>query len=285
MAGTGVNLTAAIIAVDADETQVFVIDKANGGGRTGLGLPSGPFTSQIHGTLDAGLRAWVADQAGIELGGAEQLFSIAEDAGISIGYLGLARIGKRLPATGGQWLNWYTLAPWEDWRRGRPAILTATIEPFLRARIEQDKGNGQAAHGPVDADRTRFAFGLEGAPWHEERVLKRFEVLQATGYFDLPNSNHLLHPTHAHVLAAAFGRLRARIKVRPVVFELMDEQFTLFELQKTVEAILGPHLHKQNFRRLVESGGLVEATGNVRSNTGGRPAKLFRYRNEVLWVQ
>ena len=41
-------------------------------------------------------------------------------------------------------------------------------------------------------------------------------------------------------------------------------------------------VHKQNFRRLVESAGLVEVTGEVRSKTGGRPAKLFRFRREVL---
>jgi hypothetical protein len=62
----------------------------------------------------------------------------------------------------------------------------------------------------------------------------------------------------------------------------MPEEFTLFELQKTVEAILGSRLHKQNFRRLVESGGLVDATAEVRTHTGGRPAKLFRFRREVL---
>ena len=63
---------------------------------------------------------------------------------------------------------------------------------------------------------------------------------------------------------------------------MMPEVFTLFELQKTVEAILGPHLHKQNFRRLVESGGLVEPTGDYRFRTGGRPAQLYRFRRDVL---
>ena len=62
----------------------------------------------------------------------------------------------------------------------------------------------------------------------------------------------------------------------------MPDVFTLFELQKTVEAILGPHLHKQNFRRLVEGGGLVEPTGEHRLHTGGRPARLYRFRRDVL---
>ena len=86
----------------------------------------------------------------------------------------------------------------------------------------------------------------------------------------------------ARVLAGAIGELRRSVKCRPVIFELMPDEFTLFELQKTVEAILGPHLHKQNFRRLVEGAGLVEPTGEVKMRTGGRPAKLYRFRREVL---
>jgi hypothetical protein len=67
-----------------------------------------------------------------------------------------------------------------------------------------------------------------------------------------------------------------------VVFELMAEAFTLFELQRAVEALAGVRLHKQNFRRLVEQGGLVEGTGRLRQDTGGRPAELFRFRRDVL---
>ena len=53
-------------------------------------------------------------------------------------------------------------------------------------------------------------------------------------------------------------------------------------LQRTVEALSGVRLHKQNFRRLVETQGLVEETGEVTTETGGRPARLVRFRREVL---
>jgi hypothetical protein len=66
------------------------------------------------------------------------------------------------------------------------------------------------------------------------------------------------------------------------VFELMPPSFTLLELQRTVEAISGIRLHKQNFRRLVEDQGLVEGTGKVAPIARGRPAELFRFRREVL---
>ena len=87
---------------------------------------------------------------------------------------------------------------------------------------------------------------------------------------------------HRRILATAIGRLRGKIKYRPVVFELMPPAFTLLQLQLTVEALSGVRLHKQNFRRLVEQQGLVEETGAMTAETGGRPARLVRFRREVL---
>ncbi len=49
-----------------------------------------------------------------------------------------------------------------------------------------------------------------------------------------------------------------------------------------MEALAGRLLHKQNFRRLIEQQDLVEETGDVAAETGGRPAKLFRFRRDVL---
>ena len=105
-------------------------------------------------------------------------------------------------------------------------------------------------------------------------------VLQAR-----PNGVEVRMGTPADALTRAvtgIARLRAKLKYRPVVFELLPAEFTLTELQRTVEAISGRHLHKQNFRRLVEAGALVEPTGEMSTQTGGRPAALFRFRREVL---
>ncbi len=87
---------------------------------------------------------------------------------------------------------------------------------------------------------------------------------------------------HRRILATALGRLRGKLEYRPVVFELTPPTFTLLQLQRCVEALAGVPLHKQNFRRLVERGGLVEGTGQLEVHTGGRPAELFRFRHEVL---
>ena len=81
---------------------------------------------------------------------------------------------------------------------------------------------------------------------------------------------------NSSILATGLGRLRSKLKYRPVLFDLMPPTFTLSELQTAAEAVAGLSLHKQNFRRGVERTGLVEPTGRLSAATGGRPAELFR---------
>jgi hypothetical protein len=142
----------------------------------------------------------------------------------------------------------------------------------------------------------KVGFGI-GAGFDEEKVLERYELLYEAGlvseaardgrasagqWGELPELGRPMAFDHRRILATAMGRLRGKLKYRPVVFELLPPEFTLLELQKTVEAISGTLLHKQNFRRLVEQGRLVEPTGNVSTETGGRPAKLYRFRRVVV---
>ncbi|RYF97530.1 MAG: NAD regulator, partial [Caulobacteraceae bacterium] len=85
---------------------------------------------------------------------------------------------------------------------------------------------------------------------------------------------------HRRILATGLGRLRGKLRYRPVVFDLTPPEFTLSALQRSVEAIAGISLHKQNFRRGLERTELVEGLGRLEAATGGRPAELFRYRRE-----
>lgn len=303
-AGVEIGLNAAILAVRGNEPVVLVI-RPDPQARGADSLPFGVFSPLEHRTLDSGLRAWVAEQTGLDLGYVEQLYTFGDrgrhaqpgDTGphvVSIGYLALTRPSPQAGERG-FWRSWYDFFPWEDWRHGRPAVLSE-IEPRLCEWAERPRT--AAPVRPLQrAERLRICFGLGGDHWDEEKVLERYELLYEAGlveearrdgrqaslsWHQLPDLGSRMQFDHRRILATAIGRIRGKIKYRPVVFEMMADEFTLFELQRTVEAILGPHLHKQNFRRLIESAGLVEPTGEVRAKTGGRPAKLFRFRREVL---
>jgi hypothetical protein len=267
-------------------------------------LPFGPLQPEQHQTLERGLRGWVAQQTGLRLGYVEQLYTFGdrfrdprERQGaprvISVAYMALVQEQRLSGAGEAQWRDWYSYFPWEDWRTGRPRLIAQTIQPALE--VWEAKADNSAA---VRARRERIeiTFGLHGAPWDPERVLERYELLYEVGLVEEPYrgstasvskpGGHLLGRAmaldHRRILATALGRVRGKIKYRPVVFELLPSTFTLWQLQRVVEALAGIRLHKQNFRRLVERGGLVEGTGQYDTSTGGRPAERFRFRREVL---
>ena len=66
-----------------------------------------------------------------------------------------------------------------------------------------------------------------------------------------------------------------------VGFELLPENFTLTELQRTYELILGEKLDKRNFRRRILQAGVIESIGQWQSGEG-RPARLYRYRPDAV---
>lgn len=82
---------------------------------------------------------------------------------------------------------------------------------------------------------------------------------------------------HERILGDGVARLRAKTRYAPVAFELLDEPFTLGELQAIYEVLLGEELDVRNFRRDLRASGVIEETGTTRRRERGRPAKLFRY--------
>ncbi|WP_431856223.1 NUDIX hydrolase [Azospirillum sp.] len=281
-------------------------------------LPGAAFNPQRFRTLQEGLRAVAEELSGLSLRYVEQLYTFGDrhrdphelfggPRSVTVGYLALVRDA---PAGGeteaAEWRDLYDYFPWEDWRDERPALLDAIVLPALRRWV-------QAAAGEIERDRrqerARLAFALDGDDWDSERVLERYELLYEAGLVveafrdgelerlagiepsgidpgvrrDMPRAlGRPMARDGRRILATALERLRGKLKYRPIVFELLPPTFTLNQLQLVVEALSGTRLHKQNFRRLMISGGFVEPTGAFESQTGGRPAELFRFRRQAI---
>ncbi len=277
---TTTELIAVIVAVTAREPRILTVD--------GHSLPAGAFLSGYR-SLQASLRGWVEKQTRHTLGYIEQLYTFADHGRtgndrrtISISYLGLTREAEA--ARGASWQGWYRYFPWED-HRAEPRQ-AAAMELALRAWAD---AGGSAAIRGQRRSRAAYTFGLEGHGWNEDLVLHRYELLYEAGLVEespefcgaITLGTAMRHD-HRRILATGIARLRAKIKYRPVVFELMPPEFTLLALQQCVEALAGRRLHKPNFRRLIAQAELVEETGGSEAETGGRPARLYRFRRDVL---
>lgn len=304
-----IGLSAVVIAIKAGEAVALTVrPRDHGIVSPSPGLPFGPFEPEGHRTFEIALREFVTRQTRFELGFVEQLYTFGDkgreaplaDVGagaarvISVGYLALAPLALDTHAPDTAWTPVAEFFPWEDWRHGRPDLIDTRIAPALAVWC----GRSETKHA-----RARLLFALDGSPWNEERVLDRYELLYEAGLAPEaprdraralggapaePAGVGLGSPMisdHRRILATGLARLRGKLKYRPIVFDLMPEAFTLSMLQRTVEAIAGVALHKQNFRRVVERTGLVEGLGRMDVDTGGRPAELFRFRREIVSVR
>ena len=310
-----IGLSAVVAAIHDGEAAVLTVRPQDLKTRRAAplaGLPSGPFDPAGHRTFELALRAFVTEQTGFRLGYVEQLYTFGDEgrdapladlagagAGriVSVGYLALTPTAVPTPAPDTEWAAWGRFFPYEDWRGGRPAVIDDEIAPALLAWA----GRARGAEAERRTALARSLFALDGARWNEERVLDRFELLYEAGLApeadrdrrraegldapepagDASGAGEPMMSDHRRILATGLARLRGKIKYRPVVFELMGPTFTLSALQRTVDAIAGVAVHKQNFRRMVERTGLVEGLGQFDEETGGRPAELFRFRREA----
>lgn len=287
--GVRIGLSAVVMALH--ERALCVLTTGSG---TDLALPFGPFDPVKDRTFELSLRAFVADQTGFRPGFVEQLYTFG-DAGrasprptpgpergreVSVGYLALTREAETASVADARWTPLFDIFPWEDRRTG-PASSLALSSALLDWAGQDDRR--------VARVQSLFATGADHR-WNEERALDRYELLYEAGLVaeaardrdqstahDMPG--RAMVSDHRRILATGLGRLRSKLKYRPVLFELTPDTFTLSGLQAAAEAVAGLTLHKQNFRRGVERTGLVQPTGRLSTGTGGRPAELFRIRD------
>jgi 8-oxo-dGTP diphosphatase len=114
-------------------------------------------------------------------------------------------------------------------------------------------------------------FGL--VPIDSHHVTPSDQKLAWTPVDELP----LLAFDHAEIVHYALWRLRNKILYSSVAFQLLPPEFTLTQLQKVYELVLGEQLDKRNFRRKVLDAGVVVETGQCTKQGTRRPARLFRF--------
>lgn len=95
--------------------------------------------------------------------------------------------------------------------------------------------------------------------------------------FEIIENNSLAFD-HANVILVGAERLKNKIEYTDIVFNMMPKYFTLGELQKVYEVILGKKLLMPAFRRIIAE--KVEKTDKLRTGGGHRPSVLFEYKEK-----
>jgi len=83
---------------------------------------------------------------------------------------------------------------------------------------------------------------------------------------------------HRDIAGTAIKRLRGKLAYTPVGFALLPREFTLLQLQRVHEIVLGTRLNKDSFRRRMLASDTLETTGTAQEGVDHRPAALYRRR-------
>ncbi len=112
-------------------------------------------------------------------------------------------------------------------------------------------------------------------------VLKRQEKDDVElSWFDI-NSIPKMGYDHEKILNKLLDYFRKRIINSNILKILFPSDFTLPELQKVYEDVLNIKMDRRNFRKKMINLGYVIDTGDVNEGYMGRPAKLYRFNEEI----
>ena len=143
---------------------------------------------------------------------------------------------------------------------------TGVSDLFLEQLYTFDRlGDGEADvvvtyFALVDVQRTRLRLDSDWRPaWHPVNGLPRLAF------------------ANERVVAYAKERLKNKLEYTNVAYSLLPAQFTMTEMQRVYEAILGEPIDKRNFRRRVEGLGIVKGTGLLTKAGAHRPAMLYEF--------
>ncbi|MCX4249027.1 MAG: NUDIX domain-containing protein [Bacilli bacterium] len=118
--------------------------------------------------------------------------------------------------------------------------------------------------------------------------INRVEVLKKTlktndaEWFNIKDVlNMSLAYDHKEIIKRTFEELKSQICKSNILVSLFPSGFTMPEIQKTYEAILGITMDRRNFRRKLLSLNLVYDTGEYLNFDGKKPAKLYRFKENI----
>jgi 8-oxo-dGTP diphosphatase len=119
-----------------------------------------------------------------------------------------------------------------------------------------------AYYSLIDVTHHRLNLNHNDLHWHSVKDIKKLA-------FD-----------HKLILNTCLQRLRNQIMDHPVVFNLLQDKFSLRELQEVYEAILDVKLDRRNFRKKIAVKDWLEDLNEMETNLSHRPGKLYSLKKQ-----
>lgn len=141
--------------------------------------------------------------------------------------------------------------------------------------MEQVGAFSEPNRDPVERTISVAYYALINIEDHNEELSRQ----HSAEWFSLDEAPPLIFD-HTEMVKSAMNRLRYRTSVRPIGFELLPQKFTMRQLQKLYEAILGQELDKRNFAKKINQLDVLTKLEEKDMNSSKKGSFLFEFDQE-----
>lgn len=162
--------------------------------------------------------------------------------------------------------------------------LAETLDEAARRELEEEAGVSDVyleqlyTFGALDRDPRERVVAVAYyalAKLSDHRIRAATDAM-GVGWFGLDDLPKLAFD-HTDIVSRAHERLRGKVRYAPVGFELLPPRFSLTQLQRMYEIILGKELDKRNFRKKILAMDLLVETDEYEQGVRHRAARLYRF--------
>ena len=140
-----------------------------------------------------------------------------------------------------------------------------------------------AAFSAIDRNPYKRVIGVSFISIIDFRAVELHQTsddIENVDWFEIDNLPKVGYD-HAEIIERAVEILKTKIRHGVTLKKIFPSDFTLPEIQKMYEQVLGRELDRRNFRKKFANAGLIEETGDKATGSNGRPAKLYRFKEEI----
>ena len=109
---------------------------------------------------------------------------------------------------------------------------------------------------------------------------EKLRVEHGVEWIDI-NKIPTLYSDHNLMIEQALRIMRQKIKTAPISFRLLPSLFTLTQLQRLYEAVIGEEVDKRNFRKRIKEMDFIEKTNLIDKKSSKRGAALYRFNTKA----
>lgn len=165
---------------------------------------------------------------------------------------------------------------------GKDATLEETVEKCVSEKLGLNKLEFEqgVAFSSVDRNPSKRVIGVSFVSIVDSRTVETLELNESLDWFEIDQLPKLGYD-HSDIIMESVEMIKHKLRESTTLKKLFPSDFTLPEIQRMYEQVLDHDLDRRNFRKKFLKADLIEETGDKSIGNNGRPAKLYRFKEEI----